>query len=252
MIILFVLLLRHFSHAHTEKVAKNEFETNSVETTSDMQFVSTETFESELERCFYYDEATTGTRVETSSENAEWELRKHDDDVFIYQRWVEAEPGRKARELYAEISVESTPEQLAQIIRNEKYGTEWLSMADEYKVLNEKSDVEWYTYSKFDFLPALRFDLVTRNEMVANSADHSVVISISGQPNYLPENEKYRRLSHFEGKWEFVSTDGTHARIRYYTFSKTKPFLPRWITDPFVFDEMGNCVSNIRKIAERL
>lgn len=252
MIILFVLLLRHFSHAHAEKVAKNEFETNQVEATTEMQFAPTETSEAGIENCYYYEEAATGTSVETSSENAEWELRKHDDDVFIYQRWVEAEPGRKARELYAEICVESTLEQLAQIIRNEKYGTEWLSMADEYKVLNEKSDVEWYAYSKFNFLPALRFDLVTRNEMVVNSADHSVIIGISGQPNYLPENEKYRRLSHFEGKWEFVSTDGTHARIRYYMFSKTKPFLPRWITDPFVFNEMENCVSNVKKIAERL
>lgn len=252
MIILLVLLLQHFSHAHAEKVAKNEFETNSVETTSDLQFVSTVTSESGLESCYFYDEASTGIPAETSSESAKWELRKHDDEVFIYQRWVEAEPGRKARELYAEIQVKSTPEQLAQIIRNEKYGSEWLSMADEYKILNEKSDVEWYAYSKFDFLPALRFDLVTRNEMMVNSADHSVVIGISGQPDYLPENERYRRLSHFEGKWEFVSTDGTHARIRYYMFSKTKPFVPRWITDPFVFNEMENCVSNVKKIAERL
>ena len=125
-------------------------------------------------------------------------------------------------------------------------------MADEYKVLKKNSDLEWYAYSKFDFLPALRFDLVTRNEMITNPADHSIVIGISGEPNYLPEDEKYRRLSHFEGKWEFVSTDGTHARIRYYMFSKTKPFLPRWITDPFVFNEMGNCVLNVKKIAERL
>lgn len=252
MIILLVLLLRHFSHAHAEKVAKNEFETNSVETTSDLQFVSTENSEAGLESFYYYDEAATGTAAETSSESANWELRKHDDDVYIYQRWVEAEPGRKARELYAEIQVKSTPEQLAQIICNEKYGCEWLSMADEYKVLKKNSDLEWYAYSKFDFLPALRFDLITRNEMITNPTDHSIVIGISGEPNYLPEDEKYRRLSHFEGKWEFVSTDGTHARIRYYMFSKTKPFLPRWITDPFVFNEMENCVSNVKKIAERL
>jgi len=136
-----------------------------------------------------------------SGKASNWELRKHDDDVFIYQRWMEAEPGRKARELYAEIQVNSTPGQLAQIIRSEKYGTEWLSMADEYKVLHENSDSEWYAYSRFNFLPALRFDLVTRNEMNLNSASHNITINISGQPNYLPEDKKYRRLSHFEGRW---------------------------------------------------
>jgi hypothetical protein len=189
---------------------------------------------------------------ETTTGASSWELRKHDDDVSIYQRWVEAEPGRQARELYAEIQVKSTPEQLAQIIRNEKYGPEWLSMADEYTILCEKSAYEWYAYSRFNFLPALRFDLVTRNELKTNPADRSLVIVISGRPDYLPENEKYRRLSHFEGKWEFVSTDETHSRIRYYMFSKTKPFLPRWITDPFVLNEMENCVSNVKKIAEQL
>jgi hypothetical protein len=201
---------------------------------------------------YSFEEASEVTNAEASYETSNWELRKQSDDVFIYQRWVEAESGRKARELYAEILVKSTPEQLAQIIRNEKYGTEWLSMADEYKVLRENSDLEWYAYSKFDFLPALRFDLVTRNEMKFSSDTKSVLIGISGQPGYLPEDVKYRRLSHFEGRWEFVSTDGSHSRIRYYMFSKTRPFLPRWVTDPFVFGEMENCVSNVKKIAERL
>ena len=97
-------------------------------------------------------------------------------------------------------------------------------MADEYKVLKKNSDLEWYAYSKFDFLPALRFDLVTRNEMITNPADHSIVIGISGEPNYLPEDEKYRRLSHFEGKWEFVSTDGTHAAYATTCSRKRSPF----------------------------
>jgi len=251
MIILLVLLLRHFGHAHAEKTAKNEFAGNPVEVSAEMQTVITE--DSYLEFSNYsFKEASEVTMVEASSETSNWELRKQNDDVFIYQRWVEAEPGRKARELYAEILVKSTPVQLAQIIRNEKYGTEWLSMADEYKVLRENSDVEWYAYSKFNFLPALRFDLVTRNEMKLNPTKNSVVIGISGQPGYLPEDEKYRRLSHFEGRWEFVSTDVSHSRIRYYMFSKTKPFLPRWVTDPFVFSEMENCVSNVKKIAERI
>lgn len=251
MIIFLVLLLRHFGHAHAEKTAKNEFAGNPVEVIAEMQIVITE--DSYLEFNNYsFEEASEETTVEESSETSNWELRKQNDDVFIYQRWVEAEPGRKARELYAEIQVKSTPDQLAQIIRNEDYGTEWLSMADEYKVLRENSDLEWYAYSKFNFLPALQFDLVTRNEMKFNPAKNSVVIAISGQPGYLPEDEKYRRLSHFEGRWEFVSTSGTHSRIRYYMFSKTKPFLPRWVTDPFVFNEMENCVSNVKKIAERL
>jgi len=240
MIILLILLLHHFGSGHAKHAAENEMATLPIETS----FATNPETENALE--------ISGLPAKFPEESSSWELRKHDDDVFIYQRWVEAEPGRKARELYAEIQVKSNPEQLAQIIRNEKYGTEWLSMADEYKVLKKNSDLEWFAYSKFDFLPALRFDLVARNQMITNSADHSIVIGISGQPNYLPEDEKYRRLSHFEGKWEFVSTDGTHSRIRYYMFSKTKPFLPRWITDPFVFNEMGNCVSNVKKIAERL
>jgi hypothetical protein len=242
MIILLILLLHHLGNGHANRDAKTEVAALPVETVFDL---STNT---NAEPAIGYATLSAETTVEASS----WELRKHDDDVFIYQRWVDAEPGRKARELYAEIRVKSTPEQLAQIIRNEKYGTEWLSMADEYKVLNQNSDAEWYAYSRFNFLPALRFDLVTRNEMTVNSAEHSVIIGISGQPNYLPENKKYRRLSHFEGKWEFVSTDGTHCLVRYYMFSKTKPFLPRWITDPFVFGEMENCVSNVKEIAERL
>lgn len=236
MIILLILMLSSFGHEHTQKENKNEWAGNLVATTIVCE-------DAEVEN---------PVPSENVAGSGNWELRKHDDDVCIYQRWVEVGAGRKARELYAEILVKSTPEKLAQVIRNEKYGTEWLSMADEYTVLRENSELEWYAYSRFNFLPALKFDLVTRNEMKLNPENHAITIGISGQPNYLPENEKYRRLSHFEGKWEFVLTENNCSRIRYYMFSKTKPFLPRWITDPFVFNEMENCISNVKKIAERL
>lgn len=242
MIILLILLLHHLGNGHANRDAKTEVAALPVETVFDLRT------NNDAEPAIGYATLSAETTVEASS----WELRKHDDDVFIYQRWVEAEPGRKARELYAEMEVKATPEVLAQIIRNENYGTQWLSMADEYKVLHENSETDWYAYSRFNFLPALRFDLVTRNEIKLNPADHSITIGISGQSNYLPENEKYRRLSHFEGRWEFVPTGNQSSRIRYYMFSKTKPFLPRWITDPFVFNEMENCVSNVKKIAEQL
>lgn len=240
MIILLILLLHPFGNGHAKHAAENETAALPIETA----FTANPEAENTLE--------ISGLPAKSATSETAWELRKHADNVFIYQRWVEAEPGRKARELYAEMEVKATPEALARIIRNEKYGTQWLSMADEYKVLRENSETDWYAYSRFNFLPALRFDLVTRNEMKLNPADHSVTIGISGQPNYLPENEKYRRLSHFEGRWEFVPTGNQSSRIRYYMFSKTKPFLPRWITDPFVFNEMENCVSNVKKIAEQL
>ena len=219
MIILLLLLFPYFGKEQIEKDTKNEF---------------------------------VGNRVEITNENNSWELRKHEDGVFIYQRWIEAELGRKARDLYAEILVAANPDALTQIIRDEKYGTKWLSMADEYKVLKKTSDQVWVAYSRFDLMPALRFDLITRNELHQNLNDHSITVRISGEPDYIPEDKKYRRLSHFEGQWEFVPIDSMHTRIRYYLFSKTKPFLPRWITDPFVFGELENCVSNVKHLAEQL
>ncbi|MFA5330387.1 MAG: hypothetical protein WC384_21520 [Prolixibacteraceae bacterium] len=242
MIILLILLLHHPGAGRAAKDHQRELTKTPVETTSGINDEDSEVEDSADFSAF---------PARTSDEINNWELRKHDDDVFIYQRWMDTESGRKAREIYAEIQVNSSPREIAQIIRNEKFGTEWLSMADEYKVLHENSDSEWYAYSRFNFMPTLRFDLVTRNEMKLNPANHSITIDISGEPNYLPENEKYRRLSHFEGRWEFVSIDGSHTRIRYFMFSKTKPFLPRLITDPFVFNEMENCVTNVKKIAER-
>jgi len=196
-------------------------------------------------------ELTSGNPVEMNADAVNWELRKHNGDVFIYQRWVEAESGRKARELYAEILSASSPEQLALVIREEKNGTEWLSMADEYRILEQPSDSVWFAYSKFNFTPALRFDLVTRNALKSNPSTGSVTIGINGKPDYLPEQSKFRRLSHFEGRWEFIPAGNHLTQIRYYMFSKTKPFLPRWITYPFVLNELENCMTTVRNIAEK-
>ena len=218
MIILLILLLHFFGHGQTEKVKQNEL---------------------------------TVIPAEFTSVESPWELRRKQDDISIYQRWVEVEPNRKARELYAETESVSKPEELAKIIRSEKYGTEWLSMADEYKIIGQVSENEWYAYSRFKFMPALKFDLITRNEMKFDPVSHTVSIGIYGKPDYLPEEKNYRRLSHFEGKWEFTPSDSAHTRIRYYLFSRTKPFLPRWTTDPVVMGELENCITNVRKIAAR-
>jgi hypothetical protein len=188
----------------------------------------------------------------TIPEESRWELRKQKDDVFIYQRWVEEEPGQKFREIYAETGARTNPAKLSSVISDAKYGTEWLSMANEYKILRQVSDSEWYAYSCFNPVPGLKFDLVTRNEISQNPENHSITIGITEEPDFIPEKEKYKRLSHFRGRWEFVATDSIHARIRYYMLSNTKPVLPRWVTDPIVFDKLEDCISRVKEIAEQL
>jgi len=64
MIILLVLLLRHFGHAHAEKTAKNEFAGNPVEVTAEMQTVITE--DSYLEFC--------NGSFEEASEETSWKI----------------------------------------------------------------------------------------------------------------------------------------------------------------------------------
>lgn len=198
--------------------------------------------------------ATTPTETQLAStrETDDWNLCCKNKNVNIFQRWVEAEPGRNAREIFAETLISATPETLVKIIRNENYGKQWLTMADEYEIVSRTSPNEWYAYSKFSFTPLLKFDLITLNQLTENQEQHSLSIGISGQPDYWPEKENFRRLSHFSGKWEFISESNNRTRVRYYLFSKTKPFLPRWITDPFVFGELTTCVNNVKSIAEKL
>lgn len=193
----------------------------------------------------------TETRLISTAKVDNWDLCRQNEEVTIFQRWVEAEPGRNAREIYAETLVSAKPEKLVQIIRNENYGKQWLTMADEYEVITRTSPNEWYAYSKFSFTPLLKFDLITFSQISENPEQHSLSICISGQPNYWPEKKNFRRLSHFSGRWEFISEDDNCTRVRYYLFSKTKPFLPRWITDPFVFSELETCINNVRSIAEK-
>ena len=193
----------------------------------------------------------TETLSETPPETSNWDLCKKKENVSIFQRWVEAEPGRDAREIYVETVVSAKPEKLTQIILDENYGKQWLAMADEYKVITRPSPDEWYAYSRFNFTPLLKFDLITFNQLSADQENHSYTIGISGKPDYWPEKKNFRRLSHFSGKWEFIPADDGQTCVRYYLFSKTKPFLPRWITDPFVFNELESCINNVKLIAEK-
>lgn len=196
---------------------------------------------------------TGKTNLPNQSANhaANWEVCRKGEQVKIFQRWVEAEPGRKAREIYAELTVSAEASELAAIIRNEQFGTQWLSMADEYEVLRELPDHSWMAYARFNFMPLLKFDLVTRNVIEKDQDGKRITISIEGQPEYRPERSWYRRLSHFSGRWEFVSQAPKQTCVRYFIYSKTKPFLSRKITDPFMLGELEQCMLNVKKIAEK-
>lgn len=165
----------------------------------------------------------------------EWRLSKEKDGIQIYTRWIEAEEGRKARQIHTVMTVNASLSASVYAIKNDQQVKKWLNRAKEYYHFDETDDYHWFAYTEFNIpWPLENQDLITRDFLSQDANTGKVLITLEGEPKKLPEKNNVQRIPQFEGSWELTPKSGNKVKIDYFIFTRTKPFLPRWIIDPIV------------------
>ena len=182
-------------------------------------------------------------------EHDDWKLKKDKDGIQVYTRWIEAEDNRKARQLHAVMSINASLSASLKALQDPDQVVEWLNRTKEYKIINSKDEFDWYAYTRFNIpWPLDDQDLITRNILSMDSVKNLIHIELTGDPELLPEKKNVQRMAHFEGSWDFKDLGNGNVQIDYFIFTKTKPFLPRWIIDPIVENGFWTTFDDLRKI----
>jgi hypothetical protein len=178
----------------------------------------------------------------------EWRLKKDNEEIRIYTRWIETGEDRLARQMHAVMKVDASLDACVMALTDEGQVTEWLNRAKEYYHFGETDSRHWYAYTQFKIpWPLSNQDLVTFNTLEQDKYTHKVNVNIEGSPERISGVEGVTRIEHFEGSWHFTpQTDGT-IQIDYYIFTKAKPVLPRWIIDPIVEHGLWSTFYEMRK-----
>ena len=179
----------------------------------------------------------------------DWRLKKEKDGIQIYTRWIEAEEGRKARQMHAMMKVRASLHAAVISILDDGEVRNWLNRAKEYYHFDKKDDFHWYAYTQFSIpWPLDNQDLITFNTLSQEEKTKNVLVILEGRPDYRDEEKGVQRIPHFDGSWEFKPMPDGTIQVDYYIFTKTKPVLPRWIIDPIVEYGLWSTFSEMQKV----
>ena len=118
---------------------------------------------------------------------------------------------------------------------------------NKFKTLSEK---EWYIQYKVDMpWPMEDRDAVYHIRLLQQESDKSVKVFFDSEPDALPAQPGYIRISKSSGYWKFSNqSDGT---IMAETIGVTDPAgVPAWIVNMFISDGPLQTILNFKKLAE--
>jgi len=182
-------------------------------------------------------------------EHDDWVLKKDKGGIQVYTRWIEAEDNRKARQLHAVMFVDASLSSSIKALEDPEQVIVWLNRTKEYEVFNFIDETNWCAYTRFNIpWPLDDQDLITRNIVSSDSLKKIVHVELTASPELLPEKKNVQRMKHFDGSWDFKDLGNGKTQIDYFIFTKTKPFLPRWIIDPIVENGFWTTFNDLRKV----
>ncbi len=178
----------------------------------------------------------------------DWRLKKDEDGIQVYTRWIEASDVRKARQVKVEMSAKASIEDFLAILKDDENGEKWVYRAKEFYNFDFKDDC-WYTYTELSIpWPFQNKDLITKNTLIRLPAEQKVRVDLTGISDYLPEKKSLSRIPHFEGGWTFTQVGVEEVRVQYLIFTKSEPVLPRWIIDPIVEQGAWDTLNKMRSM----
>jgi len=177
----------------------------------------------------------------------DWRLRKDDDGIEVFTRWIEAEENRKARQMLAQMEVKASIDDVIDVIKDDKTAKKWVNRAKEFYHFDFADEHNWYTYTELSVpWPFSNKDLVTRNRLEYAPEEHKATVVITGVPDHIPEKNSTSRIPHFEGSWEITQLDPQTVKVAYFIFTKQEPILPRFIIDPIVENGIWSTLEKMR------
>lgn len=157
---------------------------------------------------------------------ASWEVDKNQDGIIVYTK-VEKDSDYKA--FKAVMIVGASTAEIVAVLKNADSYTKWYGYTKTSKVLKREQDVQYqYVETMFPW-PYRNRDMVYK--MSVNTSNPAVVdISLTGIPDYIPENKGIVRMKKAEGFILLKSLAG-QTEVTYQFHSEPGEHIPAWLAN---------------------
>lgn len=174
-----------------------------------------------------------------------WKLRKDKDGIRVYTRDRE---GRGMLEYRAMTTIETTLEQLVEIIRDVENYPAWTSNCDSAIVYRAINDTTWIEYMISPVPWPMSDRDVVMEFVVVKQTDDYFEAHLRSVPDAVPENRRYVRMKESGGFWIFKRNDANRVEVIHQFFGNPEGNIPNWIVNMFIVSGPLKTLENLKKL----
>ena len=173
-----------------------------------------------------------------------WQKKVDKNDVVVYLRDVE---GSNFKEFKGETVVKSSLNALVALINDHEAMPDWMYNCSESELLKKLDNNEgyYYSYAKAPW-PVSDRDAVTKFSINQNPKTKTVVVTLSGEKDFIPEKSGKVRVESITGKWKFQPIDSETVKVIYQLHTDPSGSIPSSLANSFVVDLPYETLKNLR------
>ena len=184
--------------------------------------------------------------ISNGTSATDFKLVKTVNGISLYERWV-PHNGNTERELKAvfEITGAGLPD-IITLLRDADKGNLWNTRASQYKIAGTTDQNTWLNYIRYK-LPWPMDDQDCSLKYQAFPVANAIFFESVSHPAY-PRIKNVSRLEGTSGKWMIENGTVNRTKIVYQIITNKSTDVPRWISDPIVYDNIITMLSKFKKL----
>ncbi|GEP98916.1 hypothetical protein CCY01nite_51760 [Chitinophaga cymbidii] len=177
----------------------------------------------------------------------DFRLVKQSENVFLYERWIDAGAGEKVREIKAVFLVHADAENIMRTLKDPAKGKAWNVNARHYQVMRTPDENRWISYIQYD----IPWPFDDQDCCLAFHANGREVSFESTNHSAFPVAENMTRISGTRGKWILEDTHSGNVKVTYFITTDRSKKIPRWVSDPIVHGNLIKTMEKFKSLAEQ-
>ncbi|MBZ4192380.1 hypothetical protein [Niabella beijingensis] len=183
----------------------------------------------------------------------DFKLVKTSNGINLYERWV-MHNGSKVRELKVSFEVTGVGfSDVVTLLKDAGKGGRWNVKSSQYKIAVTRDANVWLNYIRYA-LPWPMEDQDCSLKFFYTPTGGSGAQTIyfeSVQHQVYPRLKNVTRLEGTSGRWVLDPLGGQEARITYQILTNKSASVPRWVSDPIVYDNILNTMYRFKSLLQQ-
>ncbi|WP_018626389.1 hypothetical protein [Niabella aurantiaca] len=190
----------------------------------------------------------------SATPSGDFKMVKTSNGIALYERWV-MHNGNKVRELKVSFEVAGAGlTDVVTLLKDAAKGSRWNVKSSAYKIARTRDEHVWLNYIRYALpWPMEDQDCSLKYFYYAPQAParSNTIYFESVRHQAYPRLKNVTRLEGTSGKWVIDQLAHNQSRITYQILTNKSVTVPRWVSDPIVYDNILTTMSRFKSLLQQ-